>query len=118
MNRSSATEPQSKFRVSRTSVRRRMWPDPETTVRVDLVFFTSESPARCVAVSVDPMVPNPGEGYKILSDDEICDWLQQAGFAIDEETQVPQPGRTVNAANPIPMFGGQSALQELLAQES
>ena len=52
------------------------------------------------------MAPEPGNDWKILSDDEVCDWLRQWGFAIDGGTEVPQPDQTVNEANPIPMFGG------------
>ncbi len=118
MNPSSTKALKAMFKVLRVSVRRREYLAQGVVARVDLAFVRSGNSARCVAVSVDPMVPNPGNGYKILSDDEICDWLQKWGFAIDEETQVPLPDGTVNAANPIPMFGGLSDLVELLAQES
>lgn len=118
MNHSPSNALIAKFKVSRASVHRRVFPSPEITVRVDLAFIASGDPPRCVAVSVNPIVPNPGNGYKILSDDEICDWLQKGGFAIDEETPVPQPDQTVNAAHPIPMFGGLSDLAKLLAQKS
>lgn len=118
MNHSTADALIAKFKVSRASVHRRVYPSPDVTVRVDLAFVASGNRPRHVAVSVNPIVPNPGNGYKILSDDEVCDWLQKWGFAIDEETLIPQPNQTVNAAHPIPMFGGLSDLVELLAEES
>ena len=114
MNRSSSEDPKFMFKVARTSVRRRIWPESGIPALVDLVFVASGNAPRCVAVTVEPMVPGPN-GNKILRDDEICNWLQHWGFAIDAETQVPQPERTVNAASPIPMFGGRLDLVGLLA---
>lgn len=67
-----------------------------------------------MAVSVSPEVPGLGTGQRILRNHEICDWLQQWGFEIDEQTQVPPPDRTVNAGKPISMAGGQADLVELL----
>ena len=118
LNPSFAKALKAKYKVSRASLCRQTFPSPGVAVRVDLAFVASGDSPRWVAVSVDPMVPNPGNGYKILSDDEICAWLQEWGFSIDWETHVPQPDGTVNAANPIPMFGGLSNLMELLGQES
>ena len=118
MKHLSAEELKAKFKVSRASVRRRVWPNSQTDVRVDFVFVASGNAPRYVAVSVSPMAPEPGNGWKILSDDEVCDWLRQWGFAIDGGTEVPQPDQTVNEANPIPMFGGLPALRALLAQAS
>lgn len=105
----------SQLKVSRRSLLRTM--DAHTTVRIDLVFVANGKAPQSVAVSVSPMVPEPGAGYKILDDREICDCLQRWGFAIDEEMEGPKPTRTVNAAQPIPIFGGRPALMELLAQE-
>ena len=115
MNHSSAKALKAKFKVSRASARR-VGPSEQAALRVDLVFVANGNASRGVAVSVSPMVPDPGNGYKILSDDEICDWLQQWGFAIDEETQVPPPDRTVNAADPISISRGLSDLVELLSE--
>ena len=114
MNRSSADDPISKFRVSRGSLRRK-WPDAETPLRVDLVFIAGGKAPRYVAVSVFPQVSLPGKGEYILRNDEVCDRLQQWGFAIDEEMQVPAPDKTVNTGNLISMAGGLSDLVELLA---
>ena len=113
MNRSSADDPMSKFRVSRWSLCRKP-PDEETSLRVDLVFVTGRKAPRSVAVSVFPQVSLPGKGLYTLRNDEICDWLQQWGFSIDEQMQIPRPNQTVNAGHPIPMAGGRSDLAELL----
>ena len=103
------------FNVSRTSVRRQVCRSPEATARVDPAFVPS-GPPRCVAVSVDPMVPNSGNGSRVLSIRATCAWLQTWGFAIDEETDLPQPDQTVNGANPIPMAGGRSDRMDLLPE--
>ena len=118
MKHLSAEELTSQFKVSRASVRRRVWPNSQTDVGVDIVFVASGNGPRYVAVSVSPMAPEPGNGWKILSDDEVCDWLRQWGFTIDDGTEVPQPDQTVNGANPIPIFGGLPDLMALLAQAS
>lgn len=102
------------FKVARASVRRRIWPETGIPALVDLVFVVHGNASRCLAVTVNPMVPDPN-GNKILRDDEICDRLQHWGFAIDSETQVLQFERTVNEARPIPMFGGRLDMVELLA---
>lgn len=96
-------------------MRRRVCRSPEATARVDLAFVPS-GPPRCVALPVDSMVPNRGYGSRVLSVHETCVWLQEWGFAIDEETDLPQPDQTVNGANPISVAGGRSDLMDLLPE--
>ena len=74
------------------------------------------SPIIRLTGNTEAKVPNPSNGYKIPSDHEICDWLQKWELAIDEETQVPPPDRTVNAADPISISRGLSDLVELLSE--
>ena len=81
--------------------------------RRSCVRYKREGPGY-VAVSVSPGVPSLGNGQRNLRNHEICDWLQQWGFEIDEQTQVPPPDRTVNAGKPISMAGGRADLVELL----
>ena len=52
----------------------------------------------------------------VLSVHETCVRLRKWGFAIDEETDLPQPDQTVNGANPIPVAGGRSDLMVLLPE--
>ena len=62
------------------------------------------------------MVPDPSNGYKTLSESEICDCLRQRGFAGEDQMHVPQPARTVNAASPVPISSGLSEPVELLSE--
>ncbi len=73
MKHLSDEELKSRFKVSRRSVRRTM--DPHTTVRLDLAFLADGKAPQGVAVSVSPMVPDLGAGYRLLDDGEVCDWL-------------------------------------------
>ena len=89
-----------------------------TTTRVDLVFVANGKGPESVAVSASLMVSEPCADNNILDDGATCDPLQQWGFAIEEETEVSKPTRTVNSTQPVPMLAGTPASMELLAQES
>ena len=64
----------------------------------------------------EPTGSGSGNGYKILSESEICDCLWHWGFVVDDQMQIRQPGRTVNAANPVLMSGDLSDPAELLSE--
>ena len=119
MSRSFGKTPQARFKVAGSSVRKQCLSDASGNSFVAVVgLVMSENTSQGVAVSVDPLVPDPGNGVRMLSSDEICERLQQWGFEIDWEVAGPQVNRKINAPKPISMAHGRGELMEVLAKES
>ena len=86
----------------------------------DVVFHPTSRGVHYVAVSLYAIVPNPGNGWRILSEEEIRGRLLEWGFEIHREQAGPIPDGTVNPYKPIAIESDKDrrALMELLTTES
>lgn len=85
----------------------------------DVVFHSTSRDIHYVAVSLYAIVPNPSNGWRILSQGEVINRLLEWGFEIHREQVGPIPDGTVNAGQPIAMESDNDrlALIRLLATE-
>ena len=85
----------------------------------DVVFHSTGRDVHYVAVSLYAIVPNPGNGWRILNQGEVIDRLLEWGFEIHNEQVGPIPDGTVNSGQPIAMESDKDrqALLRLLTTE-
>ena len=85
----------------------------------DVVFHSTSGDNHYVAVSLFALAPNPGDGWKILTQQEVINRLLEWGFEIHDEQVGPIPDGTVNSDQPIAMESdeGRQKLIKLLKTE-
>ena len=103
-------EPRYKISFVRVGIQAGCW---------DVVFHSTSRRIHYVAVSLYAIVPNPGDGWRILSEGEVIDRLLEWGFERHREQVGPIPDGTVNSDKPIAIESDKDrrALIELLKTE-